>query len=174
MIHSENLREKNQPLNSSAEMHVAAEPIAMQHSKKNKNEDDITKTDKKPVRKEYKMDKTKKTDVKEKNKTIKKNLMSKIKENKTKKAAQEVEKNVRKITEFTKPKPEQPRNPASTVENLVPGAAIAGSLVDKLGPENVFSGASRKPDKNGKVLQPTNGGLADADFDWPDGTRGPG
>ena len=120
------------------------------------------------------MDKTKKIDVKEKNKIIKKNLMSKIKEKKNKKAAEQLDKNVRKITEFTKPKPENPRIPANNVEYLVPDAARAGSLVCKLGPENDFSGEIRKPDNNGKNSQPTNGGLADADFDWPDGTRGPG
>ena len=56
MIHSENLREKKQILSSSAEMHVAAESIAMQHRKKNTNEDDINKIDKKPVRNEHEVD----------------------------------------------------------------------------------------------------------------------
>ena len=63
-----------------------------------------------------KVDKTKKIDVKEKNKIIKTNLMSRIKEKKNKKAAEQLDKNVRKITEFVKPKPEHPRIPANNIE----------------------------------------------------------
>ena len=120
------------------------------------------------------MDENKKNDVKEKNKIIKKNLMSNIKEKKNKKAAEQSDKNVRRITEFIKPKLEHPRIPANNDENLVPGTAIAGSLVCKLGPENDFSGAIKKPDNYGENSEPSNGGLAEADFDWSDGTRGPG
>ena len=100
--------------------------------------------------------------------------MSKIKDKKNKKAAEQNDKNVRRITEFIKPKPEQPSIPVNNDESLVPGAATAGSLVCKLGPEKNFRGAIRKPDNYGENSQPTNGGLAEADFDWPDGTRGPG
>ena len=69
--------------------------------------------------------------------------MSKLKDKKNKKAAEQDDKNVRKITEFIKPKPEQPSIPKNDDENSVPDAAIAGSLACRLGSEKDFSGAIR-------------------------------
>ena len=65
--------------------------------------------------------------------------MSKLKDKKNKKAAEQDDKNVRKITEFIKPKPEQPSIPKNDDENSVPDAAIAGSLACRLGYEKDFS-----------------------------------
>ena len=72
-----------------------------------------------------------------------------------------------------KPKSEPTRIPTNKNENLVPGAAGAGSLSYKLGPENDFSGENRKPENDDETSQPTNRGLEAAALDWPDGTRGP-
>ena len=156
-------------------MHVAAEPIAMQQDKRYTNEDDVKKIDRNAIRAGHKVNKTKNIDVKDKNKTIKKNLVSKLKEIRNKKAAEQDDgknnKNVRKITEFIKPKPEHPRSHASHSENIVPGAAIAGNLASNLGPENVSSGDSRKQENHGKLSQPSNWGLVEADYDWPDGLQ---
>ena len=114
-------------MSNTAEMHVAAEPIAMQQDKSYKNEDDIKKIDRNAIGTKHKVNKTKNIDAKNKNKTIKKNLESKLKEIRNKKAAEQDDgkniKNVRKITEFIKPKPEHPRSHASHIENIVPGAA---------------------------------------------------
>ena len=111
-------------------------------------------------------------------------LVSKIKENKKKKqAADKMDKlnktknkneNARKITEYMKPKPEPTKIPTSTSENLVPGAARAGSLNCNLGPVDNFSGEKKKAGKNDTTSQPASGGLARAVLDWPDGDRGPG
>ena len=161
-------------MSNTAGMHVAAEPIAMQQDKSYKNEDDIKKIDMNAIGTKHKVDKTKNNDAKNKNKTIKKNLESKLKEIRNKKAAAQEDKsnkNVRKITEFIKPKSEHPRSQAIFSENLAPGAAIAGYLASNLGPENVYSGDSRKQENHGKLSQPSNWGLVEADCDWPDGLQ---
>ena len=147
-------------------------------------EDNKNKIDRKRYKLENEDNKTKNNDNNEKNKMIKMKLVSKIKENKKKKqAADKMDKlnktknkneNARnKITEYMKPKPEPTKIPTSTSENLVPGAARAGSSSFNMGSESNFSGENRKLGKVEATSQPANRGLATAALDWPDGTRGP-
>ena len=184
-IRSENLREKKfntQP--DSAESRAAAETIAKQSTKSMKNEDDKSKTDNtrmKPEQDPNNTNNSKNIEQVEKNKMIKSKLMSKIKENKKKKqAADKTDKNLKEIarnsliTEYMKPKPEPTGIPTTNYENLVPGAARAGSLNCNLGPVDNFSGEKKKAGKNDTTSQPASGGLARAVLDWPDGDRGPG
>ena len=175
MPQSEKLREKKLELSMSAEVHVAAEDIATHSQSSYRNEDDKQKFDIKLDKIRFGVDKTIKKNE-NKNKTMNKNKNTNVKNKKIKEAAKIELKSARKITEYWKPKPEHPST-SQNVENIEPGAAVAGIPAFKPGSGNMmFSGENRKPDLNvqnlGKTLNLPRG-LASADCDWPDGTIGP-
>ena len=160
----------------SAEARDTAEDIAAQKKNQQQTEDDIQKPDAIHARREFTLNKTtKKKEIV--NKTMNKTKNKNIKTNKNIKEAARLEiKPARKISDYMKPKPDQP-SPSQHIASSEPGAAVAGisALRSGAGNENL-SGEKRKPDLNDKILgKPLNRprGLEPADCDWPDRTRRP-
>ena len=160
----------------SAEARAAAEDIATQKKNQHRTEDDIQKPDSIHARNEFALNKT--TKKKENaNKTMNKTKNKNVKTNKNIKEAARLElKPARKISDYMKPKPDNPST-SQHIANIEPGAAVAGISASRPGAGNDnFSGEKRKPEMNVEILgKPLNRprGLGLADCDWPDRTRRP-